>query len=139
MAVKIKKGMVAYQLPVTPMIDLVFNLLLFYIMATTFASEERQLSVNLPSASEARPLSAAPRELVIDVDRQGAYFLAGKAVELADLQESLRKAAVDNPLGTSVTIRADERCYWRDVVAAVNACIRAGVTDYRVTTGGPSP
>lgn len=134
MAVKIKKGTVALQLPVTPMVDLVFNLLLFFIMATTFADEERELKVTLPVASEAQPLTSRPRELVINVDKDGHYFLGSQAVKMPQLNDALRAAWTNNPGRASVIIRADERCPWRHVVAAMNACAKNGIRDYRVMT-----
>ncbi len=134
MAVKINKGTVAYQLPVTPMVDLVFNLLLFFIMATTFETEERQLKVTLPVASEAQPLTVEPHEVVVNIDEQGHYFLSGQAIALKGLQQLLAQASVNNPGRASVIIRADERSHWRYVVAAMNACAEAGIGQYRVMT-----
>jgi biopolymer transport protein ExbD len=134
MAVHIKKGMVAYQLPVTPMVDLVFNLLLFFIMATTFATEEHQLKLMLPAASEALPLTTRPREMVINVDQEGHYFLTGSAIPLSALEEALNAASTNNPGRASAIIRADERCHWKYVVAAMNACTKAKIFDVHVMT-----
>ena len=48
-------------LNMTPLIDVVFQLLLFFLVATRFAAEDRELDVMLPAASEAKPLMAQPR------------------------------------------------------------------------------
>lgn len=134
MPVRIAKGMVTYQLPVTPMVDLVFNLLLFFIMATTFETEERQLQVTLPVAGAAKPLSSDPPDVVISIDAQGQYYLSGQAMALQELRQSLWQAAVNNPGRAAVVIRADERSPWRHVVGAMNACAEAGIGQYRVMT-----
>ena len=134
MAVRIKKGMVAYQLPVTPMVDLVFNLLLFYIVATTFAEEERELKLTLPEASQAQPLITKPREMLVNIDLEGRYVVSGKTVGLGELQRLLYAASASNPGRASVIFRADERCHWKYVVAAMNACTKARIADYRVMT-----
>ncbi len=133
MAVKINKGTTFFQLPVTPMVDLVFNLLLFFIVATTFAEEERELEVALPTASEAQPITVKPRELLINVDQDGRYYATGKFVTLAQLEQIFRAASANNPGRASVILRADERCHWKFVVAAINACKKAKIRDYRVT------
>ena len=48
----------------TPLIDVVFQLLLFFLVATRFAAEDRELDVMLPAASEAKPLTAQPQRIV---------------------------------------------------------------------------
>ena len=53
MAVKIKQGRALAALSMTPLIDVVFLLLIFFLVATRFEQEDRELDVVLPSASEA--------------------------------------------------------------------------------------
>jgi biopolymer transport protein ExbD len=134
MAVKINKGTTFFQLPVTPMVDLVFNLLLFFIVATKFAEEERALDISLPQASEAQPITVKPREMFINIDQDGGYFVTGKSISLPELEQVLQMVWVNNPGRASVVVRADQRCPWKFVVAAMNACTKAKIRDYRVTT-----
>ena len=134
MAVKIKKGDVAGLVNLTPMIDMVFLLLIFFLVSTRFEEEERSLEVQLPQASEAMPLSAKPRELFINIDHQGRYFVGGQFVDVATLERELQQAAANNPGRQTVIIRADKRCIWQFVVTAMNLCNKAHIRDYRVTT-----
>ncbi|MCS7306756.1 MAG: biopolymer transporter ExbD [Thermoguttaceae bacterium] len=134
MSVKIKKGEALSNLSMTPMIDMVFNLLIFFLVATRFAEEERELDVNLPDASEAVPLVSKPRELFINIDRQGRYFVTGKLVSIEELERICRRAEASNPGRASAIIRADRDCRWQPIVAAINVCKKAGIRDYRVTT-----
>ena len=134
MAVTIDKGKALDNLSLTPLIDIVFLLLIFFLVATRFAEEERELDVMLPQASEARPLTVQPSELFINIDRQGHFFVTGKILSLGQLQHVLKTAWVNNPGRQSVVIRADRRCLWDAVVAAMNACNKAHIHDYRVTT-----
>ena len=62
MGVKINKGTAASLINLTPMIDVIFQLLLFFLVASRFSEEERQLNVVLPQASEAKPITAKPQE-----------------------------------------------------------------------------
>ena len=133
MAVKIKKGAALASLSLTPLIDVVFLLLIFFLVATEFAEEEREFKVLLPDASEAQPLTSKPRELFINIDSQGRYYVTGKVLTLGELHSVLKLAWVNNPGRASVIIRADKRCRWQYVVDAMNACNKANIRDYRVT------
>ena len=133
MAVKIKKGAALASLSLTPLIDVVFLLLIFFLVATEFAEEEREFKVLLPDASEAQPLTSKPRELFINIDSQGRYYVTGKVLTLGELHSVLKLAWVNNPGRASVIIRADKRCRWQYVVDAINACNKANIRDYRVT------
>jgi len=88
------------------------------------------------------PLVVRPRELFVNIDRQGRYFVAGKVLSLKELKSVLVRAHVNNPGRQAVVIRADKRCQWEHVVAVMNACRDARIRDYRVTTfgsDGPPP
>jgi biopolymer transport protein ExbD len=139
MSVKIDRGQAAGLINLTPMIDVVFQLLLFFLVASKFADEERELKVVLPQASEAKPLIAKPQEFFVNVDQQGHYYVGGKSLDKVQLENSLRQVGVNNPGRQSVVIRADKRCQWEFVVAVMNACNKANIRDYRVTTADGKP
>ena len=134
MAVKIDKGEALANLSLTPLIDIVFLLLIFFLVATRFAEEERELDVVLPDASEARPLTSKPRELFVNIDKDGRYYVTAKVVNLPQLQKILEAAYVNNPGRASVVIRADKRSRLEYTVAVINACKKAKIRDYRLTT-----
>jgi biopolymer transport protein ExbD len=134
MAVKIDTGKALANLSLTPLIDIVFLLLIFFLVATRFAEEERELDVLLPEASEAQPLTSKPGELFINIDQQGDYYVTGKVLSLPELERTLKAASVNNPGRVSVVIRADRRVMWDYVVAAMNACNKAQIRDYCATT-----
>lgn len=136
MSVKLKKSSVAGTLSLTPVIDVVFLLLIFFLVATKFEEEERELDVVLPEASEAVPLVAKPREMFVNVDRSGRYIVNGNQVTDEQLYAGLRQAAVNNPGRQTVIIRADKRCVWQFVVNVMNLCNKAEIHDYRVTIAG---
>jgi biopolymer transport protein ExbD len=134
MSVKIDKGQALSNLSMTPLIDVVFLLLIFFLVATRFAEEERELDVLLPEASAAQPLVVQPREMFINIDQEGRYYVTGKILGIDELAQVLKAAWTNNPGRQSVIIRADRRCQWEFVVAAMNACNEARIYDYRVTT-----
>ncbi len=137
MAIKLPEKSDVESIPMTPLVDVVFLLLLFFLVATTLSEEERQMDIALPEASEAQPLVGQPRELIVNIDAQGRYFITGEDVTPERLLSILRATAANNPGRAAVILRADRRCQWEYVVAAMNACNKAKIRDYKVTTLGP--
>jgi len=133
MAVKIDKGS-AQELNLTPMIDLVFNLLIFFMVTTEFAKEENELAVVLPAASAAMPLTAKPKEIFVNVTDKGEFFMLNKRVSEEEIETYLIRAARNNPVQQKVIIRADKRVPFASVVKVMDLCNKAQVRDYTVTT-----
>ena len=134
MTVNVHEKTALESIPMTPLIDVVFLLLIFFLVATTLSEEERQLSVQLPSASEAQPLTSRPRELVINISAAGEYFVSGEKITLKRLEQVLALASASSSGRSAVLIRADKRGILDHVVAALNACNKAKIRDYRFTT-----
>ena len=137
---RFKHSTVASTLSLTPLIDVVFLLLIFFLVTSEFEEEERRLDIVLPSATSAVPMISKPREIVVDIDESGSIFLSGQATDLGELQRLLRIAAANNPTNQTVVIRADRSTSFQPVVSVMDVCNRAGVSDYSVTTQeGPLP
>ncbi len=133
MAVSINKGS-SQEINLTPMIDLVFNLLIFFMVTTEFAKEENELNVTLPQASEAMPITARPKEIFVNITQAGEYFMLGKPVTEDEVETFLIRAVRNNPTQQKVIIRADKNVPFEYVVKVMNLCNRADVDDYTVTT-----
>lgn len=132
MSVRINKGRLGSGLELTPMIDVVFLLMIFFLVASKLEEADRIIEVVLPKASAAKPLTAQPTEFIINIDRDGAYYAGAKPVTLRELSALLVQAAADNPGRQQVVVRADENTLHRFVVGAMNACVQAGIEDYQV-------
>lgn len=130
MAIQLNKGRASNLLDLTPMIDMVFNLLIFFMVITNFAQAERDLPVQLPAGSEAMPLTVKPKEIFISIDQAGRYFVRSKVVTEQELARLLVDSAVNNPARQAVRIRADERAQWKYVARAQYLCNQAGIHDY---------
>jgi biopolymer transport protein ExbD len=128
MAVKTKKGNALGALNLTPLIDVIFQLLIFFLVATRFAAEDREMDVELPTASEAKPLIVQPQEIFVNVDAKGEIFVGGKQISVAQLEEHLEEAARNNPANQSVILRADKRCELDAIVQVINVCNKVGVS-----------
>ena len=127
MVVKLDTGASLGALSLMPLLDVVFLLLIFFLVATRFAEEDREMELPLPDASEAMPLTVAPKEVFINIDSEGRFFVGGKEVEAAELEQILLRSAANNPHQAAI-IRADKNVTFQQVVTAGNLCKRAGVT-----------
>ena len=136
MPVQIKKGRSEELFNLTPMMDVVFNLLIFFMVTVRFAKKDRALDVQLPAASEARALTAKPKEIFVNIDQQGRFFVEGKFVTPNDVDEFLARAVRNNPLNQSVIIRGDKRASLDAVTVILNLCVKNKLTDYKITTLG---
>ncbi|TWU57394.1 ExbD/TolR family protein [Rubripirellula reticaptiva] len=134
MAVQIKRSSVASTLSLTPLIDVVFLLLIFFLVTSEFEDEERRLDIVLPSATSAVPMTAKPREVVVDIDAEGTVYIGGKPTSIDLLQSLLESAVANNPTNQTVVIRADREATFQPVVNVMDVCNRAGISDYSVTT-----
>ena len=132
--VKFNRSSVAGTLSLTPLIDVVFLLLIFFLVTSEFEEEERRLDIVLPTATSAVPMTGKPREIVVDIDASGAVFLRGEATELDELQRLLRIAVETNPTNQTVLIRADRDATFQPVVSVMDVCNQTGVSNYSVTT-----
>lgn len=113
----------------TPLIDIVFNLLMFLMLATKFASDEaddQQFKVQLATASNAQPLTALPDELVVNVTAGGQIYLNGKQRKLTELESDL-VAAKKNFADQAVLIRGEGQGRYQNVVDVLAACDRAKI------------
>ncbi len=112
----------------TPMVDTVFNLLIFFLMATTVAQAEREMKITLPIARAAGPVSATLREIVINVDEGGVIFVAGHRVDPTEVRDMITAAVAANPQ-QKVTVRGDRRCAYGGVVKVLDICKAGGIQE----------
>lgn len=131
------------QLNLTPMIDVLFLLIIFFMVATTFGDLERNMELQVPEVAEAGDSVRPAKPLVINVFADGTLDLDGQPVTLAELTERLAEAR--NRLGQpTVVIRGDAQSAFQHVASALAACKSAGISDLGVTVriasaGGPAP
>jgi biopolymer transport protein ExbD len=86
--------------------------------------------VQLPDGSQAMPLTVKPREIFVNIDPEGRYFVRSRQTSAEELSRLLTDAALNNPANQSVIIRADKRAAWDAVATAMRLCNQAGIRDY---------
>ena len=113
----------------TAVIDVVFLLLIFFLVATRYDQEERELDVVLPEVTQAKPLSMTP-ELVINVLRTGQYKIAQSEIDEQQLAGIIRESHRNNPQ-QSALIRGDGDVALKHAVRVMGLCNQVGM-DYRI-------
>ncbi len=109
-----------------PMVDVLFNLLIFFLLATSMAQTEREMHIALPHASASGPISAALREIVINIDEQGGVIVAAKPVTDESLGAMLRTAVAANP-EQKVSVRGDRNTAYANVARVLDLCKASGI------------
>jgi len=128
MPVAIKKGKALDLFNLTPMIDMVFLLLIFFLVSSEFAKDDaKEMPVDLPSASSALPMTAKPKVIYINVTSTGQFVVDEQLLSSKELESVLARAVRDNPLGQSAIIRADKQVAYQHVMGAMDACVKTHI------------
>lgn len=109
----------------TPVIDMVFLLLIFFLVATTFQQTEREMKIALPAAEASGPISMALREIVVNVDASGSIFIAGRQISEGDLSSLVAEAIRANP-DQKVSVRGDRNASYGMMARVLDLCKAAG-------------
>ncbi len=122
----------------TPLIDVVFLLLIFFMVSTTFI-RETQLKIDLPEASG--ELQEVENDVIeITIDHRGDYAVNGQLLvnsEMDTLLRSLREVLAEREPSVRVIITADANAAHQHVVRAMDAAGRVGLSRVSITTRQP--
>ena len=122
------------QINITPLIDVVFLLLIFFMVTTTFNRETRLL-VNLPEAN-AQLAESTPAQIEVVVGRDGTYAINGRALVNNRLDTLMRGLEIESNGDRSLPILliADAEATHQSVVTAMDAIGQSGFTRLSIAT-----
>jgi len=119
-------------LNLTPMIDIVFLLIIFFMVGTKFSQLERKINLEVPAVSDRGALSAAPEKKVVNVFRDGRIELDDVPVSIDQLTQRLA-AARSQYQYLGVLVRGDASSRYQTVASVLNACTQAGISKMGVS------
>ena len=125
-------------LELTPLIDVIFLLLIFFMVSTSFVVN-REITIKLPESTSAASESK-DQQLIMLVDAAGGFLIAGnlyRDTSVEALAEVLR-GQLGGQTADRVSIRldVDEATDYRFVIKAMDVCRAAGISDVRLNTRG---
>jgi biopolymer transport protein ExbD len=111
--------------PMTPMIDMVFLLLVFFMTVSTLAQADRRLKLDLPeSASSDVPDDLSDRG-TISLDAEGQIYLGAVAQTLESMQAIIKESLSHNP-ELRIQVRADQATPYREIKKVLRSCAEVG-------------
>ncbi|NNE42573.1 MAG: biopolymer transporter ExbD [Gemmatimonadetes bacterium] len=121
------------EINITPMLDVVFIMLIFFIVTASFV-KEAGIDVNKPDASTAEPKQKA--NILVAIDAQGSIWIDRRQVDPRAVRANIERLHAENPQGT-VVIQADENATTKTLVQVMDAARQAGVYDVAIAASGP--
>jgi biopolymer transport protein ExbD len=116
----------------TPMVDVVLCLLVFFMAATRLYDwDESQFTVRVPEVSQAAPLTSAPEDLTLSIAAPGKIIVGSATFDLDGLTGYLRDARGRYP-DQGVLVRGDASLSYQDVADVLAACESAGIRNVRL-------
>jgi biopolymer transport protein ExbD len=120
------------EINMTPMLDIVFIMLIFFIVTATFV-KETGIEVEKPTAEMAQKNTAI---ILVAISEKGEIWLEGRPVELGAVQGVIARLYAENPKG-SLSIQADEEAPGFHIVDVITEAKAAGVDNISVSLVEP--
>lgn len=128
MRVPDSSGRRAVGFNMTPMIDVVFLLIVFFLLASHMAQQETDVDLHLPEAATGnRPQEDEARRLVINITPSGEVIVSGQSVDRSTLAAMLQYESDTSREPLEIRIRTDRRTPFRSVAPVLVECSQAGV------------
>ncbi len=116
----------------TPMVDVVLCLLVFFMAATRlYDSEENEFTVTVPQVAQAGPMTAAPDDLMLTIVKPGKVTVGKSTYDLPALGTLLEKARAGYS-DQGVVIRGDATLNYQDLADVLSVCDAAGIRNVRL-------
>ncbi len=126
------------NMQLAPMIDIVFLLLIFFIVTWQFTRSETELDVSVPTAQEGAEPERQRGEIVINILQGGVIRIEGTTVNLPQLLEKLSTIASQFE-NQPVRIRGDGAVAYQQIVEVIDTCQKAGIWNISFATQRPTP
>ena len=124
----LKKSEEDYSINLPSMTDIIFLLLIFFMVATVLKDSTRRLDVQLPEAQSGQ--TAEAQRLTIEMAADGTMSLNGELITQEALEQQLQPAGDDTQ--RSAIIKADKRLSYGKVIEIMGLCQAAGIADIAV-------
>ncbi len=119
------------DIQLAPLVDIVFLLLVFFLVATTYLDEEKDLTLVLPRVSAGEESRPKLDRLLVNVRTDGTVFLGERQIGREDLYRALVEARRANP-AVPVILRGDRSASHGQIVGVLSICRRARIRNVAI-------
>ena len=124
------------ELELAPMIDVVFLLLIFFIVTWQFARFERDMDISVPAAEEAEDTDRQAGEIIVNVREDGTIVLNGRDVSQAELLSKLQAISEAYP-DQAVILRGSSDANFQAIINVLDQIKKAGIWNVAFATTKP--
>ncbi|MFW6159459.1 MAG: ExbD/TolR family protein [Planctomycetota bacterium] len=110
-----------FDIPLTPLIDMMFMLLIFFLVSTTIVNPEKDVNVSLPDTSKSDDLKRESANFVVNIRRSGIIVAEQTTLTFDELHGRLEEVAEQTP-SRIVEIRGDKAAPYGTAVRVIQAC-----------------
>lgn len=121
------------ELQLAPMLDVVFQLLIFFLVTFEFQRSEMDMSVSVPSAQEGADTKRALGEIIVNVRATGEVVVEGQVMSQARLKEKLSAIARQHE-NQPIRLRGDAEASYQTIVEVIDTCQKAGIWNISFAT-----
>ena len=121
-----------YVPQMTPLIDIVFLLIIFFLVSTTFLEEERDIQIVLPQAATGEARVAVAQPVTLNIRKNGQILWGSEVLTPEQLEARLRAwlKADERNANVPVVLRGHKLSLYQDNVSVIEICHRAGVRKF---------
>ncbi len=119
--------------PMAPMVDIMFLLLIFFMVATIYAQWETKMGINIPTADSGQRGEREQGEIIINMDTKGRIFINDQQMS-RDRLETLLTRIRKNYKNQPVIIRADAKTAHEDVISVLDICRKVDIWNVAFST-----
>lgn len=116
-----------------PMIDIVFLLLIFFIVTWQFSRSETEMKISVPSSQEGADPKRVLGEIIVNVRANGEVVVEGQVMSQAQLKQKLSAIAKQHQ-NQPVRLRGDSKAEYQTIVEVIDTCQKAGIWNISFAT-----
>jgi len=124
------------DLELAPMVDVVFQLLIFFVVSWQFARFERDMDISVPAAEESQNIDRQAGEIIVNVRKDGSIVLNGLVVTEAELLTKLQAISSAYP-DQAVILRGSAEANFQAIINVLDEIKKAGIWNVAFATTKP--
>tara|TARA_B100001057_G_scaffold33706_1_gene30591 strand:+ start:93 stop:521 length:429 start_codon:yes stop_codon:yes gene_type:complete len=114
------------EVNILPLIDVLFAILLFFMLSSIVLTEKNQITVQRPTNSQAEQVGKAKKTITITLKKNKKLYLEDNEIVASDLSERLKRLSEDSSM-EQILIDADKACSYGDVMEVLDIIKKAGL------------